>query len=138
LQPARLVAKWSGRAADRPGSRSDDEPDSRTNQIFGSINSNTCTYANPSSDIHAHANSHGHASINSHANPNAYSDTGADHAQCESLQGAGAADGGSLLEWGYLEQYRHLSYRRVDCHCTERPQFLHRWRWGDWQGHLHL
>jgi hypothetical protein len=42
-------------------------------------------------------------------------DTGADHAQCARLQGAGAAGGGPLLEWSYFEQHRHLSQRRADC-----------------------
>jgi hypothetical protein len=37
------------------------------------------------------------------------------------LQGAGAPDGGPLLEWSYLEQHRHLSQRRADCYCAEPP-----------------
>ena len=63
------------------------------------------TYIYTHSNSHAYSNSNGYCNCNSYA----YRDTGADHAHCARLQGAGAAEGGPLLEWSYLEQHRHLS-----------------------------
>src|SRR5206468_2021126 len=99
-------------------------------------NAHADTHTDP--DSYSHANAYSYSNTYSDANSYAYSDTGADYAQCARLQGAGAAEGGPLLEWSYLEQHRHLSQRRADCHCAEHPRFLHRSHRGAWQGHLHL
>jgi outer membrane protein assembly factor BamB len=53
----------------------------------------------PDSNSFFHAYSYPHSDTYCDSNSYAYRDTGADHAQCARLQGAGAAEGGPLLEW---------------------------------------
>ena len=80
------------------------------------------TYSNADAYTYTYTHSNTYCDSNSYA----YRDTGADHARCARLQGAGTAKGGSLLEWSYLEQHRHLSQQRADCYCAEHPRVLHR------------
>jgi hypothetical protein len=58
--------------------------------------------SNPDSNSHAHAD--GNSDPDSEPIPGQITLSAR-----ERLQGAGQADGRPLLEWGYIEQHRHLS-----------------------------
>ncbi len=116
--------------------QSDATPTPGGNPSSRAVGRNTDTYADAHTDSNTYCDTYAYTYCN--ADTDAYSDTGADHAQCARLQGAGAAGGGPLLEWSYFEQHRYLSQRRTDCHCAEHPRVLHRSHRGAWQGHVHL